>query len=55
LTFLIAPFFGSVVGVFNLAVKKDHTIPYGPFLSLGALVALFWGERIIQVLYRYPL
>jgi leader peptidase (prepilin peptidase) / N-methyltransferase len=55
LTFLIAPFFGSIIGVFNLVIKKDHTIPYGPFLSLGALVALFWGEKIIQVLYRYPL
>lgn len=55
LTFLIAPFFGSVIGVFNLVIKKDHTIPYGPFLSLGALVALFWGDKIIQVLYRYPL
>ncbi len=55
LTFLIAPFFGSIIGVFNLVIKKDHTIPYGPFLSLGALVALFWGEKIIQVLYRYPI
>lgn len=55
LTFLLAPFFGSVIGIFNLVIKKDHTIPYGPFLSLGALVALFWGDKIIQVLYRYPL
>jgi prepilin signal peptidase PulO-like enzyme (type II secretory pathway) len=23
-------------------------IPFGPFLALGALVALFWGEGILD-------
>jgi len=53
LTFFIAPFFGAVVGVVNLFVKKDHTIPYGPFLALGALISLFWADTIIMlVLFR---
>ncbi|MDD5120426.1 MAG: prepilin peptidase [Candidatus Omnitrophica bacterium] len=49
-TFFLAPYLGIVLGVINLATKKDHTIPYGPFLSIGALVALFWGHRIIQLI-----
>lgn len=49
LTFFIAPFFGVAIGVINLAVKKDHTIPYGPFLALGALLSLFWADKIINL------
>jgi leader peptidase (prepilin peptidase)/N-methyltransferase len=51
LTFFLAPFFGMVVGIINLLVKKDHTIPYGPFLSLAACISLFWSDRIIQLLF----
>lgn len=47
LTFFIAPFFGAVIGFTNLIMRKDHTIPYGPFLSLGAVLSLFWAEKII--------
>lgn len=54
LTFFLAPFFGVVIGVVNLITKKDHTIPYGPFLALAALVSIFWGDRIIYfVIARY--
>jgi len=50
LTFFLAPFLGIVLGVVNLATKKDHTIPYGPFLSIAALIALFWGDKIISLI-----
>ncbi len=50
LVFFIAPFFGIVVGVTYLLTKKDHTIPYGPFLSLAALVLIFWADKIIQLI-----
>lgn len=54
LTFFIAPFFGAVMGVINLIAKKDHTIPYGPFLSLAAVLSLFWADKIIAlVILRY--
>jgi leader peptidase (prepilin peptidase) / N-methyltransferase len=49
LSFFIAPFFGLVVGVANLLIKKEHTIPYGPFLSLAAIVSLFWSAPIIRI------
>lgn len=50
LTFFLAPFLGIVIGIVNLITKKDHTIPYGPFLSIAALVSLFWGHKIIQII-----
>jgi len=50
LTFFIAPFFGALIGVINLLIKKDHTIPYGPFLSLAAIISLFWADKIIRLI-----
>jgi leader peptidase (prepilin peptidase) / N-methyltransferase len=49
-TFFIAPFFGAVVGLINMAVKKDHTIPYGPFLSLAAVIGIFWMDAVLKLL-----
>ena len=50
LTFFIAPVFGAIVGGLNLFFRKQHTIPYGPFLSLAAFVSLFWADRIFRLL-----
>jgi leader peptidase (prepilin peptidase)/N-methyltransferase len=48
LSFFIAPFFGGVVGIIEKIRTKDSTIAYGPFLVLGALISLFWGQKIID-------
>lgn len=51
LTFFIAPVFGSAVGIFlKLKYGKD-IIPYGPYLSLAAVCSIFFGERILQILF----
>ena len=50
LTFFIAPVFGSVVGIILKIKDGREIIPYGPYLSLAALVAIFCGERILSVL-----
>ncbi len=56
LAFFIAPFFGAVVGIVVKLRTKESVIAYGPFLSLGALISLFWGDRIIHwILYQYGL
>lgn len=42
---------GSVFGIALLLLGKKkfgQTIPFGPFLSLGALATLFWGGQIIK-------
>ena len=50
LTFFIAPFFGSIIGLYVKYVKKEDIIPYGPFLALASITALFWGNEIITYL-----
>ncbi|MCB9771160.1 MAG: prepilin peptidase [Candidatus Omnitrophica bacterium] len=48
LAFFIAPFFGAVYGVIEKIRTKDSAIAYGPFLVLGSLLSLFYGNQIIQ-------
>ena len=51
LTILFSSFIGSVTGILFIAIKgKDlkYAIPFGPFLSLGAVLSLFFGEEIIR-------
>lgn len=48
LTFFIAPFFGAVYGIIEKIRTKDSAIAYGPFLVMGALVSLFYGEEILR-------
>lgn len=47
LTFFIAPFFGAVYGLIEKIRTKDSAIAYGPFIVLGAVISLFYGEEII--------
>ena len=50
LTIFLGCLFGSVVGLglmlFRRLSRRQH-IPFGPFLSAGAAVALFWGDKLI--------
>lgn len=47
-TFFVAPLFGSVVGIIlKIKEKKEH-IPYGPYLSLAAVISILWGDKIIN-------
>jgi len=50
MTFFLAPFFGAAIGIYMLITKKDHTVPYGPFLSLAALISIFWADKIMHLL-----
>lgn len=47
LTFFIAPFFGAIVGIILRLKDGRETIPYGPYLSLGALVSVFFADKIV--------
>jgi len=51
LTIFLSSLVGSLVGLTLLLLnlkKRLEYIPYGPYLALGALVALFVGEEIIK-------
>lgn len=42
---------GSVAGIFEIVLKGKtlkHLVPFGPFLSLSALLVFFCGERILD-------
>ncbi|MBI2595862.1 prepilin peptidase, partial [Candidatus Daviesbacteria bacterium] len=28
--------------------KLGQTIPFGPFLALGSVVVIFWGDKILN-------
>ena len=47
LAFLLAPIFGSLVGIPMRLRSGAELIPYGPFLSAAAVLALWWGDRWI--------
>lgn len=51
LTFFLAPFFGIIVGIINLIVKKEHLIAYGPFLSIAAILSVFWFDKILRLIF----
>lgn len=51
LTILLSSFIGSIIGITVMLIKgKDfkYAIPFGPFLALGAVISLFWGEDLIR-------
>lgn len=56
LTTFFGSLFGSVIGIFMMLLRgreKGSQIPFGPFLALGAMVTLFFGQEIIiWYLYR---
>lgn len=55
LTTLLGSLSGSIVGLFLMAVKgkgRKYKIPFGPFLALGTLVSLFFGQEIL-IWYLY--
>lgn len=50
LIFFLAPFFGAPIGIYIKLVKKEDTIPYGPYISLASFVAMVWGHKILSLL-----
>jgi leader peptidase (prepilin peptidase)/N-methyltransferase len=55
LALIVAMVGGSVLGIGIWAVTRNREIPFGPFLALGALAALFYGQWIDHVIFEaYP-
>jgi leader peptidase (prepilin peptidase) / N-methyltransferase len=50
LSFFLSTLFGAFFGVIGLllgVIKRKQTIPFGPFIALGTLVAFFFGDYLI--------
>jgi leader peptidase (prepilin peptidase)/N-methyltransferase len=51
LTILLSSLVGSIVGIVIMVFKGKnfkYAIPFGPFLSFGAVMALFYQNEIIS-------
>jgi leader peptidase (prepilin peptidase)/N-methyltransferase len=56
LTILLGSLIGSIAGIVIMVLKgKDfkYAIPFGPFLSLGAVISLFYQNEIVFWYLRY--
>jgi leader peptidase (prepilin peptidase)/N-methyltransferase len=39
---------GAVVGLIQRAAGGTRVVPFGPFLALGGVLALFFGDALLQ-------
>lgn len=49
LTIFIGSLLGAIVGLIILKKTGNRKIPFGPFLSIGSIISLFWGREIIRL------
>ena len=48
---LLSAVVGSIIGIYLMFFKgkdKNHAIPFGPYLALGGIAALFFGQQLMQ-------
>ena len=48
---LLSSFIGAAVGIALIAFAgrgRNTPIPFGPYLAVAGLIALFWGEQITR-------
>ncbi|MSR74648.1 MAG: prepilin peptidase [Planctomycetes bacterium] len=49
LALVVASVTGALAGLVRLAIRKDHQIPFGPFLGLGMLVVVVAGPQVLDL------
>ncbi len=52
----LAFFFGAIIGIIVILFKKGglrSQLPFAPFLILGSFIALFWGQKIIDLYMNF--
>lgn len=50
LTTFLGSLTGSIVGIISMIIRgreKGSLIPFGPFLALGSIISLFYGQEIL--------
>lgn len=56
LVLLFSSITGAIIGIIYLRINHkspDTTIPFGPFLCISGLIALFWGQSILNWYMRF--
>jgi len=49
--FFVAPFLGIAPGIISKIKEKNDTIPYGPYISIAAIIAVLWGGKILWMFF----
>lgn len=54
LIIVLSSFSGALIGgsLILMGRKRDHPIPFGPYLAIAGWIALIWGEQITQAYLR---
>src|SRR3989338_2853414 len=58
LTIFLGSLSGSIIGIILIILRKKgrkDTIPFGPFLSLGTIVSIFFGNYLISLWFSIVL
>jgi leader peptidase (prepilin peptidase) / N-methyltransferase len=56
-TILFGAFLGALVGLSLIVMKKKgrkDPVPFGPFLAIGALIAMVWGHDLFSWYIHSP-
>lgn len=48
LSFVLGALYGVTLIIFRQKSRKDE-IAFGPFLAMGSIIAIFWGNRLISI------
>ncbi|ADY27134.1 Prepilin peptidase [Deinococcus proteolyticus MRP] len=44
----VAIFAGAILGVIQMAMKAENRLKFGPYLAIGAVVAMLWGDDVVS-------
>ena len=48
---MLSSLVGAIIGISLIACarhERGSPIPFGPYLVLGGLIAMFWGDAIVK-------
>jgi leader peptidase (prepilin peptidase)/N-methyltransferase len=46
--FFVAPLFGAIGGIAVKIRYRTDIVPYGPYLSIGSVITMLWGDAVIR-------
>ena len=52
---MLSSLVGAIIGISLIALarhERSRPIPFGPYLVLAGLIAMFWGDAIVQYYLR---
>ena len=50
--FLMAAIY-SIAGLMNKKVSFGQMLPFGPFLAMGSVISIFFGEEILTLFMKW--